>query len=57
MLKREGIRASEKVVRRIMSEDDMVVKIKRKRKYSSYQGEISPSVPNVIEREIGRAHV
>jgi putative transposase len=44
MLKKNGITVSEKVVRWIMIEGNMVVKIKRKRKYSSYQGEISPSV-------------
>lgn len=50
LLKREGIVLSEKVVRRIMSEDGLNVKTKRRRKYSSYQGEISPAVPNVIQR-------
>lgn len=51
LLKREGITLSEKVVRRLMQEDCLEVKVKRRRKYSSYQGEISASVPNVLERD------
>lgn len=51
LLKREGITLSEKVVRRLMQEECLEVKAKRRRKYSSYQGEISPSVPNVLERD------
>ena len=45
LLKREGTTLSEKVVRRIMREEGLEVKTKKKRKYSSYQGEISPPVP------------
>lgn len=33
-----------------MREEDLVVKEKRFRNYSSYQGEISLAVPNVLER-------
>lgn len=51
LLKREGITLSEKVVRRLMREEGLGVKAKRRRKYNSYQGEISPSVPNVLERD------
>lgn len=51
LLKREGITLSEKVVRRLMREEGLWVKVKRRRKCSSYQGEISPSVPNVLERD------
>lgn len=51
LLKREGIVLSEKAVRRIMREDGLSVKTKRWRKYSSYQGEVSPAVPNVIQRD------
>ena len=40
LLKRENIIVSEKVIRRIMKEEQLVVKIKRTRKYNSYQGEI-----------------
>lgn len=51
LLKREGTTLSEKVVRRIMREEGLEVKTKKRRKYSSYQGEISPPVPNVLKRD------
>lgn len=51
-LAREDIHISEKIVRRIMSESNLIVKGKRKnKKYNSYKGEITPAVPNVIERD------
>lgn len=50
LLAREGCAVSEKVVRRIMRQEDLAVNIRRRRSYSSYQGEVSPEVPNVIER-------
>ena len=50
LLRREDIIISEKIVRRIMKEEQLVVKIKRTRKYNSYQGEISPAVDNIINR-------
>ncbi|OUQ60126.1 hypothetical protein B5E53_18750 [Eubacterium sp. An11] len=50
LLKREKRTVSEKVVRQIMREEGAIVICKRRRKYNSYQGEISPSVPNRIER-------
>ena len=51
-LAREGIHISEKIVRKIMSECDLIVKSKRKnKKYNSYKGEITPAVPNVIARD------
>lgn len=50
VLKRMGITLSEKVVRRIMREEVLVVCKPRKRKYNSYKGEISPAVPNLIKR-------
>lgn len=50
VIKTDGTNVSEKVVRRIMKEENLsVLNIKRK-KYSSYRGEISPEVKNVIER-------
>ena len=51
ILNREGRIVSEKVIRRIMRENEMIVKRKKARKYSSYLGEISPEVPNIIERD------
>jgi len=51
LLKRENINISEKIVRRIMKEEGLFVKIKRTRKYNSYQGEVTPAVENVIDRD------
>lgn len=51
LLKREEIIVSEKVIRQIMREEGLIINSKKRRKYSSYQGEISPSVPNRIERD------
>lgn len=46
-----GTKASEKVVRRIMKEDAIEVRYARcKRRYSSYQGEISKAPANVVQR-------
>ncbi len=42
---------SEKVVRRIMKEENLVVKTVKKKKYNSYMGEISPAVDNIVNRE------
>ena len=45
------INISEKVITRLMREEGLIVyKPKSKKKYSSYEGEISPEVPNVINR-------
>ena len=51
LLKREDIVVSEKVVRRIMKEEQLIVKIKRTRKYNSYQGEVTPAVDNIVNRD------
>lgn len=52
LLIKEGRHISEKIVCRIMQECALIVKTKRKNKrYSSYKGEITPSVPNVISRD------
>ena len=50
LLKRENIIISEKIVRRIMNEEHLTVKIKKTHKYNSYKGEISPAVGNIINR-------
>ena len=43
--------SSEKVIRRIMHEEDLhVIAVKRK-KYNSYIGEISPAVDNLIQKD------
>ena len=51
LLKREGIIISEKIVRSIMKEENLIVRAIRQRKYNSYFGEISPAVPNEIQRD------
>jgi len=51
LIKNIGITVSEKIIRRIMKDLELVVPCKRKRKYNSYKGEISPSVDNVINRD------
>ena len=51
LLKQENITVSEKVVRRIMKKSKLVVKAKKKRKYNSYKGEITPAVPNHLKRD------
>ena len=51
VLRTNGRIVSEKVVRRIMREEEMKVYNKRRRGYSSYKGEISPEVENVINRD------
>lgn len=48
--KREGIIVSEKIVRRIIREENLVVKVKKTARYNSYAGEVTPAVPNEIER-------
>ena len=51
VLKNEGWKISEKIVRRIMKEECLKVHNVRQKKYSSYMGEISPAVPNEIHRD------
>lgn len=48
-LKRLGRRVSEKVVRRLMKEEQLTVRSIRRR--HSYLGEISPAVPNLLARD------
>src|SRR5665648_240017 len=42
---------SEKVIRRIMKEEDLVVLNIKRKKYNSYKGEITPEVENIINRD------
>ena len=51
VLTTNGKTISEKVVRHIMSEEGLKVYHKRRRKYNSYKGEISPEVENLLERD------
>lgn len=49
-LRNQQIYVSEKVVRRLMKEEKMEVRYaRRKRKYSSYIGEITPAVDNLVK--------
>lgn len=50
-LKNEEITVSEKVIRRIMQEEKLIVPNIKRKKYNSYKGEITPAVPNVIDRD------
>ncbi|WP_284796471.1 IS3 family transposase [Corynebacterium rhinophilum] len=50
-LKQSGIKVSEKVVRRIITAEGLTVHyVKKKRRYSSYRGEISDAPPNLVKR-------
>lgn len=49
-LNRKGIVASEKVIRRLMKSEHLRVYVPRIKRFSSYQGEISPDVPNLLQR-------
>ena len=51
LLAQEGVKVSEKIVRTLMEEDKLVAQPRRKRKYSSYQGEITPAPENLLERK------
>lgn len=51
ILKRSGTTVSEKVIRRLMKEEDLSVYRAKRKKYSSYAGEISPEVANIVNRD------
>ncbi|SHD77691.1 transposase (fragment) [[Clostridium] ultunense Esp] len=50
-LKNKGIVISEKVIRKIMKQNELIVYQPKQKKYSSYMGEISPEVDNIIQRD------
>lgn len=50
MLRENKLCISEKVVRRLMTEEQLVVKRARQRRYSSYCGEIGPAPENLLAR-------
>ena len=50
LLVRAGQTVSEKVVRRLMLEEGLAVPNKKRRKYNSYAGEITPAVKNILNR-------
>lgn len=49
---RHSISISEKVVRRLMKQEALVVPKLKRRRYSSYLGEISPAPENIIKRDV-----
>lgn len=49
-LKRKGITLSEKGIRHIMKKEELAVFVPKRAKYSSYLGEITPEVDNIISR-------
>ena len=51
LFKEHGIRISEKVIRKLMKELNLIVYVPKKAKYSSYKGEISPESENIIKRD------
>lgn len=46
-----GTIVSEKVIRRLMREDGLSARSIKRRKYNSYVGEITPAVPNLLQRD------
>lgn len=50
-LKNQETIVSEKIIRRIMKEEELIVYQPKQKKYSSYMGEVSPEVENIIQRD------
>ena len=50
-LKNEELTVSEKVIRRIMREENLSVPNIKRKKFNSYKGEITPAVQNIINRD------
>lgn len=48
LLRKAGQVVSEKIIRRIMKEEGLCVLKRRRRKYNSYKGEITPAVDNKV---------
>ena len=49
-LKKRNITLSEKVIIRLMKQDGLIVFVPKMKKYSSYEGEITPAVKNLLKR-------
>lgn len=54
-LGRQHVFISEKVVQRLMRQECLVVSAPKRRRYGSYQGEISPAPENLINRDFQTA--
>ena len=50
-LTRQSISISEKVVQRLMKQEALVITKPKRRRYSSYLGEVSPAPENIINRD------
>ena len=51
MLAKQSVSISEKVVRRLMKQESLVPVARRRRRYGSYMGEISPAPDNLLNRD------
>lgn len=51
VLVHKGYSVSEKVIRRLMKTDSLTVRIPKEKRYSSYAGEITPAVENIVQRD------
>lgn len=50
-LARQSVTISEKVVRRLMKEENLIPVLRKRRRYGSYMGEISPAPDNLLNRD------
>lgn len=50
-LARQSVTISEKVVRRLMKEESLIPVLRKRRRYGSYMGEISPAPDNLLNRD------
>ncbi len=50
-LRTKGKIVSEKVIKRLMREASLTVKLPKLRKYNAYKGEITPAVENIVNRD------
>lgn len=50
-LSRQSVKISEKVVRRLMKQECLVALTRKRRRYGSYMGEITPAPDNVLNRD------
>jgi len=54
-LTKQSVNISEKVVRRLMKQQSLVPIARRRRRYGSYMGEISPAPDNLLNRDFSAA--
>lgn len=50
-LARQSVTISEKVVRRLMKQESLIPVVRKRRRYGSYMGEISPAPENLLNRD------